>query len=141
MTIVVDASVAAHWYFPSAATERALTILAADERRIAPELLLNEMGNIAWKLARAGQIDQAAATGAFAALRHAIAEFISAQVYMERAFVIARDLDHSIYDCFYLALAEGNDATLATFDKRLIRRVEATRWRHVLHPIAREATG
>ncbi len=136
MTIVVDASVAAHWYFPSLTTPQSLTILGAVEPRIAPELLLNEMGSVAWKLVRAGEINNDAAIGAFAALRRAIAEFVSAETYVDRAFAIACELDHSVYDCFYLALAERTDGLLATFDKRLLRRVQTTKWRQILHPIS-----
>jgi predicted nucleic acid-binding protein len=36
------------------------------------------------------------------------------------------DLDHAVYDCFYLALSESQDAPLATADRRLILKVEST---------------
>jgi len=36
------------------------------------------------------------------------------------ALTIAHDLDHPIYDCFYLALAERERAPLISADKRLL---------------------
>ena len=37
-----------------------------------------------------------------------------------RALAIAVDLNHPIYDCFYLALAEREHAPLISADKRLL---------------------
>ncbi len=37
-----------------------------------------------------------------------------------RAINIAIKLKHPIYDCFYIALAEREDAALITIDKRLL---------------------
>ena len=38
---------------------------------------------------------------------------------------LARRLDHPLYDCVYLALAEREEATLVTADQRLRRRLSA----------------
>jgi len=37
-----------------------------------------------------------------------------------RALELAIELDHPIYDCFYLALAERERCPLVTADKRLV---------------------
>jgi predicted nucleic acid-binding protein len=42
--------------------------------------------------------------------------------------VIASQLDHPVYDCFYLALAEARDALLVTADRRLLRKLRGTPW-------------
>jgi predicted nucleic acid-binding protein len=39
----------------------------------------------------------------------------------ELALVIALDLRHPVYDCFYPALAEGRGSRLVTADDRLLR--------------------
>jgi predicted nucleic acid-binding protein len=44
------------------------------------------------------------------------------------AMTIARVLDHPVYDCFYLALAQKEAAALVTADRRLVERVRATPW-------------
>ena len=43
-----------------------------------------------------------------------------------RAVAIARELDHPVYDCFYLALSEALDAPLITADGRLLARLAGT---------------
>ena len=45
---------------------------------------------------------------------------------MLRAVAIARELDHPVYDCFYLAVSEALDAPLVTADGRLLARVAGT---------------
>jgi len=45
-----------------------------------------------------------------------------------RAAAIALALDHPVYDCFYLALAEARDAPMVTADRRLLRRVAEKHW-------------
>ena len=44
----------------------------------------------------------------------------------ERALAIAGALDHSVYDCFYLALAEVEAGQLVTADRRLLAKVTGT---------------
>ena len=43
-----------------------------------------------------------------------------------RAAAIALELDHPVYDCFYLALSEAQNAALVSADRRLIAKVEGT---------------
>ncbi len=40
---------------------------------------------------------------------------------------IGRTLDHSIYDCLYIALAERTGSRMVTADRRLLDRVADTR--------------
>jgi predicted nucleic acid-binding protein len=44
-------------------------------------------------------------------------------------------LRHPVYDCFYLALAEREDATLVTADRRLIGRLAGSRWEAMCRPL------
>jgi predicted nucleic acid-binding protein len=53
---------------------------------------------------------------------------VSATGLAPRAVAIAGQLDHAVYDCFYLALAEAEQADLVTADMRLVGRVRATSW-------------
>jgi predicted nucleic acid-binding protein len=43
-----------------------------------------------------------------------------------RAAAIALELEHPVYDCFYLALREAQRAPLVNADRRLIARTEGT---------------
>ena len=48
------------------------------------------------------------------------------------AFAIARELEHPIYDCYYLALAQQRKIVLATADARLRARCRQTRFAELI---------
>jgi predicted nucleic acid-binding protein len=50
MTIVVDASVALRWCFQLAKSDRAEELLRSDHHFIAPDLVIAEITNAAWKV-------------------------------------------------------------------------------------------
>lgn len=52
-----------------------------------------------------------------------------------RALSIAAELRHLVYDCFYLALAESEDAMLVTADRRLVERLTGSRWAGLCRPL------
>ena len=56
----------------------------------------------------------------------AFEELVPTSVLKDRALAIAIELRHSVYDCFYLALAERSASRLVTADDRLIRRCTNT---------------
>ncbi len=45
---------------------------------------------------------------------------------------IGRTLDHSIYDCLYIALAERTGSRMVSADRRLLDRVADTRWQSMI---------
>ena len=53
---------------------------------------------------------------------------VSASRLARRAVAIAGELDHPVYDCLYLALAEAAQAAMVTSDMRLLGKVRATSW-------------
>jgi predicted nucleic acid-binding protein len=126
MTIVVDASVALKWYLREDDSEAALALLASGERLVAPNLIVAELCNGAWRLIRRGElrpeqlaIIAKAAPDAFTAL-HGSASLAA------RAAAIALELDHPVYDGVYLALSEAQDAPLVTADRRLLAKAAGT---------------
>ena len=48
----------------------------------------------------------------------------------EPGMALARELDHSVYGCVYLALAHRRGATLVTSDQKLTARLARTRYRN-----------
>ena len=56
MTTVVDASVALKWYLREDDSEAALALLASGERLTAPDLIVAELCNGAWRLIRRGEL-------------------------------------------------------------------------------------
>ena len=54
--LIVDASVAFKWFVEEEGSDAARAVLQAPRRLIAPELLLAQVANIAWKVERRGEI-------------------------------------------------------------------------------------
>jgi predicted nucleic acid-binding protein len=126
MSLVVDASVAITWFWPFPESDRAEELIRSAEPLIAPEVVLAEIANAAW---RAATFEKLAAQTAKDAVRESsrfFSELIPSIFLKDRAFEIAMELRHPIYDCFYLALAEMREAQLVTMDGRLIRRCANT---------------
>ncbi len=120
MTIVVDASVAAKWILPEAGSSAAAALRQQDSELIAPSLLAAEIGNAIWKAARRGNVSTSEAlTGIEAALIW-FETLIPIEELRVRALALAIELGHPIYDCFYLALAERENAPLVTADEAMI---------------------
>jgi predicted nucleic acid-binding protein len=119
VTIVVDASVAAQWVLDEPGTIRARA-LEKDEQLIAPSLISTELGNALWKAVRRGDFERAEALAAMSAVLLPFEVLIPVEDLRNRALEIAIELDHPIYDCFYLALAERERCPLVTADKRLM---------------------
>jgi predicted nucleic acid-binding protein len=123
MTPVIDASVALKWFVDEDGSVQAAALLAGLDLLIAPDLVLAEVGNAAWKAVHNGtkhpeQFDHAAAR-----LPAASDELTPLASLSRRAAVIALALDHPVHDCCYLALAEARGATLVTADRCLLSRV------------------
>jgi predicted nucleic acid-binding protein len=121
MTLVVDASVAIGWFVELARSDRAETILQSGELLIAPDLIVAEIANTAWKFVNFEGLPVAAAEALVKEVADNYFELVPSAVLRDRALAIALALRHSAYDCFYLALAEQRDAPLVTADDRLLR--------------------
>lgn len=124
--LVIDASVAVKWYVEEAGSAEATTLVT--ERLFAPDLLLVEAGNVFWRKVRQGAMQVAQATEALRVLPSAFEQVLPAAELADRALALAVFLDHPVYDCIYLALAERLGAPLVTDDARLRARLEAARW-------------
>ena len=126
MSLVVDASVAIKWFIDESRHEHARYLLETGETLHAPDLLVPEIGNIAWKKATRKEIDPHHAEKITAALRDLPLSLHASQDLIERALRIALAIQHPVYDCLYVACAEMLDATLFTADERLSRALAAT---------------
>lgn len=119
MTFVVDASVAIKWFVREALHTEALRLLDEPETLHAPDLLVPEVTNIAWKKALRGEIGKNQAAGIAKAIRQGVPLLYPSALFNERALEIAFLLEHPVYDCLYLACAELNDGVLITADEAL----------------------
>ena len=132
---VVDASVAVKWFVEEPGSADALGLLKDPELVIAPELVVAEVANVVWKHLIRGDLKHHQVVHVPEALPRMFAELWPTVWLARRAFEIAAELRHPVYDCFYLALAESEDATLVTADRRLIGRLAGSPWAGLCKPL------
>ena len=118
MSLIVDASVAVKWIADEPGSTDARALGDGAEELIAPDLVIAEVGNALWKKCRLGILSHAQAAGGLSQLPLLFHRFKADMMLSGRALEIARDALHPIYDCFYIALAEQENAPLITADER-----------------------
>jgi predicted nucleic acid-binding protein len=129
VTLVVDASIALKWFLPyEPLADRAVSIVRDGTPLIAPDILVAEVCNAAWRLARLGRFKQDQVAEIAAILPRFFDALVGAADLAPRAVAIARELDHPVYDCLYVTLAEERRARLVTADTRLLEKLQQTRW-------------
>lgn len=120
--MIVDASVAVKWLIEEEGSSAAIDLIGRTEL-VAPALLHIEVANTIWKKARRGEFahDQNLST-----LPDQLRDLVRTEdelPVMTRALSLALSLDHPIYDCIYLALAEALETNLVTADTRFLRKI------------------
>jgi predicted nucleic acid-binding protein len=119
VTLVVDASVAAKWVLPQEHSSPA-NALRDEDGLIAPALISAEIASAIWKAVRRGTVPQAEAAAALKAGLTPFEALVADEILCARALTLAIELNHPIYDCFYLALAERENAPLVTADETML---------------------
>jgi predicted nucleic acid-binding protein len=117
--LVVDASVATKWLFDEAGSSKAAQLRAASYDLFAPDLMSIEVANVVWKRVRQGELPIEAGRHALRVLRSAPVRMRRTQSLVDAAWEIAVQLERTMYDGLYLALAVGLEAPLVTADRRL----------------------
>jgi len=133
--LVVDSSVAVKWFVEEPGTAEALSLLSKDAALIAPDLVVAEVVNVVWKHLMRGDLEHRQVAHVPDALPRMLTQLWPVVRLARRAFDIAVELRHPVYDCFYLALAESEDATLVTADQRLVGRLAESRWAALCQPL------
>ena len=116
---VVDASVAAKWYFPEELSDRADAVLEKAGEILAPGVLVLEVAQLAWKRARRGEIGEATADRIVSELRKVPFEINPAADLVSAALPLALHHGFTLTDAFYIALAVQAGCPLVTADRRL----------------------
>ena len=132
MTRLVDTSVVIKWFVAEDGQQAAEALIGTS--LVAPDLLLVEVSNVAWKKWRRGEIGE---DQAFAA-QEAVTSFVSllpSQPLAPAALAIALELGHPVYDCYFLAACELNRSPLVTADQRLLNACSGTRFERLVEPL------
>ena len=125
-TLVVDASVAAKWFFEEDHSDAAIRLISPRRRLLAPDLIWAEVGNVIWKRARRNEITEDDARGIIADLLRMPLEITSTATHLPLAIELAMSTGRTVYDSLYLALAIERRCRLITADDRLLKSLAAT---------------
>jgi predicted nucleic acid-binding protein len=120
--LVVDASVAAKWVLTEVHTEVTRRVLASAVL-LAPDLIWAELGSMLWRRRRRGELSNADVHELMADLRALPIRSYMLAPLLQLALDMAMRIDHSIYDCLYLALAEREDCAVLTADRGFHRSI------------------
>ena len=123
---VVDASVAFCWFVREPETETANRLIRATTELVAPSLMLVELANGSWNKLRRREIEADVADAGLREIRRFVPQIFDDAALA--ALALARELEHPVYDCVYLALARRRDAPLVTLDQKFTARLAGTRY-------------
>jgi predicted nucleic acid-binding protein len=139
MTLVIDASVACKWFLHEPERPVARALLTRGDALLAPDIIVAEASNVAWRRHLTGTIPATHARRMVRGVLETLNRLWPGEDLAARALEIALELRHPVYDCFYLALAEEVDAPLVTADRRLVERVAGSEWAARVAPLNRFA--
>jgi predicted nucleic acid-binding protein len=123
VTLVVDASVAALWTLAQRGSDKAAALQGQGDL-IAPSLIVAEIGNAIWKAVRRGDLPAREARTAVDLALGPLSALVPLEELHERALELSILIEHAIYDCFYLALAERERAPLVCVDGPLLAKTK-----------------
>ncbi len=137
MTLVIDASVACKWFFDEPLSPEARRLATDHVTFVAPDMILAECANAAWRRVRSDEIAPVHARAFLNSLPLWFESLAPAAELHETAFEMAHELGHPVYDCLYLALAERARARVVTADRAFAERVGRSRWRSLVETLSR----
>ena len=126
--LVVDASVACKWFFDEDLSSEARVLAESDAIFSAPDMILTECANAVWRRVVSKTVSRAHAQAFLSALPQWFESLAPSAQLHETAFEMACALEHPVYDCQYLALAENEGIRLVTADRVFAGRVRRSRW-------------
>lgn len=123
--IVVDASVALKLLIPEDGSPAAKA-LKTNRKLLAPDFVLIECANATWQKTKRQQLNQRQASEIVSALSALPIRLFRSNDLLESATKLAIELNYTVYDCLYLALAIAYDTHVVTADKRFFNTVRET---------------
>lgn len=119
-SVVVDASIAVCWFTREVGSQAANQLLRRGVDLVAPSLLLAEFANVIWKKERRGDMDPAQTHIALREIHRFVPDIVEMSKLLAPATALAREADHSVYDCLYVALARERAIDFVTLDRNLV---------------------
>lgn len=137
MNLIVDASVACKWFFEEDFSSEARRLAESDVVFSAPDIVLVECANAAWRRVSRETIPKAQAQAFLRALPRWFESLVPSVQLHEAAFEMACALHHPVYDCLYLSLARNWETRLVTADLAFVERVRRSQWSDSIESLGR----
>jgi len=117
---VIDASVGLKWFIEESRSTAARKILEKGTGFIVPNIFIPEICNVVWKKIKNQEVTAEQGQAIVTSLPAVIDHIVPTAELAQRAFDLAVQFNHPVYDCLYLALAERESSTLITDDAKLV---------------------
>lgn len=121
--IVIDASVALKWLVEEPDSDLTVARSLESETRIAPDYLLMECAYVIWKKVGQKQLTHRTGEEIIDSLNTLPITFHATYRLITLSYKLAVELNCSVYDCSYLALALNYQCPVVTADKRFYNAV------------------
>ena len=117
--VVVDASVAVKWVVEEPHTPEALRVYGTFQLT-APALIHAEVASALTKKVSRGQLEGEEAARKMREIVRAGVDTVPDEHLSVMAVRLSSSLNHPVYDCFYLALAQAEEIPVVTADRALV---------------------
>lgn len=127
MIVVVDPGVAIKWFVEEPLRPQARSLLANRHEVIAPDILIADVAELAWRKTTRGEItvEQAEPIVRNIALPSFISAFVESPQLRNRALAIALQCNRPVHECFYAACAESAQAPLVSADEKFLQALKS----------------
>lgn len=114
---VIDASVAVKWFVEEQGRDSAMDIIRSGEPLVAPDIVVFEVLNVLRRKQRQRLIEAKQVFDAMDTMTVCFSRLVPSTTLAEVSMKLSIELDHSVYDCAYLACAGLFDAPFVTADR------------------------
>ena len=135
MILVIDANVGLKWFIQESRSPAARKILEKGASLIAPDIFIPEICNVVWKKVKNREITVEQGEAIVANVPMVLDHLVPSSEVAKRAFDLAVQLNHPVYACLYLALAERESITLITDDAKLVTTAKKAKLAHVVQAL------
>ena len=99
-------------------------------------IVIPDSSNALWRLRRTRKIDDGDAAAALGVFSRLPITYVPIHDLYAGAYRIGVTLDHSLYDCTFLALADSKGGVVVSNDRRLMEKAAARGMGHRVMPMA-----
>jgi predicted nucleic acid-binding protein len=118
--LVIDANVGLKWFIEESRSPAARKILDKGASFIAPDIFIPEICNVVWKKVKNQEITAEQGQAIVSNVPMVLDHIVPSSEVAKRAFALAVQFNHPVYECLYLALAERESISLVTDDVKLV---------------------